>query len=482
MRLNKFVAMAATLTAIGGAGVFAGCGGNSGTSANAGDGGGDGTTDGESTDGTVDTGSSSGSSDGGGDSATKDSGKTDSGKADGGAPSDASLSTDGFGGGDSGCVTLGSACTTSGECCFGTCLNGSCAYPPCGQTGQGCTTGGQCCSQTCTGGACASISTCGTLGLNCTTSSQCCSGNCASNGTCQPSSFCSQTGDICAAGSECCSGTCTIPSGQSVGTCASATPGGNCTAVDGQLCMAVSSLDGGCGGNCCSRACGPWGPTGINICQPATGCHVENDTCTSDSECCGSQALIDAGLPTSGKAVTCVNGYCTKHMGCTPNGDVCKLPATSCNANQDCCSGLGNSKSPCKQDNVGVPRCANVDCGDGGTACATSADCCNGLPCVPNPVDGGDLFVCANTLCVPSCAGCTTSADCCPGFSCISGICDPCGGSNPDGGGPGDGGTVGDAGKLPDGGTCSLFGQLCDKDAGVACCAGLSCSSGRCLN
>ena len=476
MRLNRFVVMAATLSALGGAALFAGCGGNSGTSAG---GSGDGGGDGESADGTVDTGSSSGSNEGGSDSATKDSGKTgDSGsKSDGGGPSDASLSPDVFGGGDSGCVTLGSACTTGGECCTGTCTGGACTYPACGQTDSACTSNGQCCTQTCTTGACATISTCSTLGLSCTSSGQCCSGNCASNGTCQPSSFCSQTGDICAAGNECCSGICTIPSGKSIGTCAAATPGGNCTAVDGQLCTAVSSLDGGCGGNCCSRACGPWGPTGINICQPATGCHVEHDTCTTDSDCCGSPAFIDGGLGDPQHPVHCVGGYCTQHMGCAPNGDVCKLMTTSCNANQDCCAGRGNSRTPCKQDNVGVPRCANVDCGDGGTACATSADCCNGLPCVPNPIPGGPPFVCANTQCVPSCAGCTTTADCCPGFSCIGGVCDPCGGSNPDGGTGTDGG-----GHLPDGGVCSAFGQLCDKDAGVDCCVGLSCLSGRCLN
>ena len=43
-----------------------------------------------------------------------------------------------------------------------------------------------------------------------------------------------------------------------------------------------------CGGPCCSRACAPWGPTGVLVCQPASGCNVVGDLCTSDSDCCGS--------------------------------------------------------------------------------------------------------------------------------------------------------------------------------------------------
>jgi hypothetical protein len=265
------------------------------------------------------------------------------------------------------------------------------------------------------------------------------------------------------------------PGGGGVGTCGPAVTGTNCTAVDGQLCVAVSFVDGGCGGNCCSRACAPWGPTGIDICQPATGCVVEGDICTNDNECCGSAAFIDAGIPTSGQAVTCNMGVCGHHMGCTPNGDVCKLPTTSCNANQDCCAGLGNSKSPCKLDNNGVPRCANINCGDGGSSCATSADCCNGNPCVPNP-DGG-AYLCYTNACIPSCGICTTSADCCPGYSCINGTCDPCGGSNPDGGTPDSG--IPDSG-ITETGTCGQLGQLCGGDGGLPCCLGLGCIGGRC--
>jgi len=520
MHTSKGLAFVLTLFALSGAaGGFAACGGSNGVQANgsddgsadgttAADGSGDATSDDGSQDGTVGNDGSntdgSGSTDGNGSSDGNGSGDG-GGMTDGGGPSDANQLPDGFFGGDgSTCITLGSGCTSNGECCTGYCSGNICSAPPCVSIGGACTSGSQCCSFTCGGnGTCAQIggNSCLPLGNSCSASADCCSGNCTL-GTCQPSSWCGQTGDICQNDSNCCSGSCNVPSGASVGTCNAPTFGGNCTAVDGQLCTAASFVDGGCGGSCCSRLCAPWGPTGVMVCQPATGCHVEGDTCTTDSECCGSQALLDAGaygVPTSGHTVVCMNGYCQQHMGCTPNGDVCKLQSTSCNANQDCCAGLGNSKTACRQDNVGVPRCASgcdPDAGMGvpGGACATSADCCNGDPCVPNPDGGSPPYVCANTQCVPSCSTCSTTADCCPGYSCINGTCDPCGGGTNDGGTTsgdggttsgdggttsGDGGTTsGDAGTGSDSGplSCSQAGQLCG-DAGLPCCTGLICLS-----
>ena len=75
-------------------------------------------------------------------------------------------------------------------------------------------------------------------------------------------------------GSDCCTGTCTVAAGATLGTCGANPPSGpaNCGVVDGQLCGGTAS-DGGvvrndaglpaCGGPCCSRACAPWGPTGV---------------------------------------------------------------------------------------------------------------------------------------------------------------------------------------------------------------------------
>jgi hypothetical protein len=340
---------------------------------------------------------------------------------------------------------------------------------------------------------------CETLGLACSQDSQCCSGRCA-GGTCQPSSFCNQQGDICAQNNDCCSGNCVIPQNQNVGTCGTPTGGAaNCKMPDGTLCAGVNlGPDGGiilqdggipsCGGACCSRSCAPYGPTGILVCQPASGCHPVGDLCQKDDDCCGAAGILGGSM----KPVTCNVtdggiGICTNPMGCKPNGDVCKLMTTTCNSSCDCCAGNCEVKDTCHQDNVGVPRCSNSQCQDAGASCASSADCCNGNPCIPNPDGGQPPYFCYPGVCVPNCGTCTNNADCCPGESCnqVTHVCDPCGG--PDGGGN-DGGlsdgeppppdASADAPPPPPDGGCASFGQVCQVSSD--CCNGVPCTNGRC--
>ncbi len=422
----------------------------------------------------------------------------------GAGTTDANLSPDVFSTGTvtGNCLGLGSGCTGPSECCSGACASGACAYPPCRSDNQTCTTSGECCSQTCgAGGTCTPLNVaCKTLGNGCAQSSECCSKLC-SGGTCQASSFCGQAGDSCATGAECCTGTCTVAAGKTVGTCGATAPAGpsNCGMVDGQLCGGsgpdggVVYVDGGlprCGGGCCSRACAPWGPTGVLVCQPASGCHPVGDLCTQDSECCGASGIAGG----STKPVTCVItapstvGVCRLPMGCKPNGDVCRLAAMQCSETCDCCSGNCHQNT-CLQDNLGVPRCAFGQCVNAGGSCASSADCCGGAPCVPNP-GGTAPYTCYAAACVPSCGACTNSADCCPGTSCsiapgsTKGICGPCGGTYGDGGvvyppdsgnyAPDSGGYVPDAGPV-----CALYGQVCVVSSD--CCGGVPCNGGRCI-
>jgi hypothetical protein len=410
--------------------------------------------------------------------------------------------------GDGGCFKLGSACTSNGECCSNDCSGGVCSFPPCTSDGLSCGTNGDCCSLSCTGGTCAALNpSCGTLGNACGAATDggplpaCCSDYCVA-GRCQQPSFCGQTGDSCATGTDCCSGVCTIAGTQLLGLCG-APPGGgaNCKMTDGMLCAGTTAdggiviVDGGlpaCGGGCCSRACAPWGPTGVLICQPASGCHLVGDLCTSDDDCCGSAAFpaTGGGPQSQGGYATCSAtdggvGICQNPTGCKPNGAVCRLATSSCNSSCDCCSGNCHADT-CKQDNLGIPRCTGAACLDAGGACSSSADCCNGNPCVPSPGagDAGPTLTCYPYQCVPSCGTCTNNADCCPGYDCLNGLCDPCG----SGGGPGGdgGGGVPDAGglppdggppPLPDGG-CASFGQLCST--GADCCNGVPCTNGRC--
>ncbi len=171
------------------------------------------------------------------------------------------------------CGTAGSSCAVNTDCCNLQCdtARGVCASATsCTADGATCASSSTCCSGTCTGGKCQALNTtCLTAGNPCTAPSGgaggCCSGLCK-NGTCAlGSSFCIQPGDVCARDLDCCGGFCSKATGATQGVCmdVSTTGTGQCT-HDGVLCN-------GCG-SCCSRNCGPWALSGVNVCQPGLGC------------------------------------------------------------------------------------------------------------------------------------------------------------------------------------------------------------------
>lgn len=194
----------------------------------------------------------------------------------------------------------------------------------------------------------------------------------------------------------------------------------------------------------------------------------------TDADCCGS-----AGMPGGNGSVKCSKGAgepvgrCDNGTACRPAGAVCKLATSSCNAENNCCSGNVNTDpTVCQQDLLGIPRCTEVDCSDGGSMagqpCATSADCC-GLPCLPNKNagDGGTPFICGDS-CVPSGGPCTTDADCCAGLPCKA----------PPGSTQGTCGEIDIPDAGTDAGTCALWGQDCTSDAD--CCNQVPCFNNKC--
>ncbi|HZS39154.1 MAG TPA: hypothetical protein VFF06_20120 [Polyangia bacterium] len=338
------------------------------------------------------------------------------------------------------CGTVGASCASAADCCGLACVGSKCGGQ-CLSDGQSCTSAGQCCSTICNG-TCTPINTmCKTAGNACTASNECCNGSCiglvandaAIVGQCAaPSqvSFCTQIGDICAHDNECCTGICKLVSGQAVGTCAPLTNAA--CSVDGETCN-------GCG-TCCSHFCGPFGNFGSSICQPASGCHVQGDTCRVNSDCCGGDP--NSGLPGAGQVVcvpdptyptkigTCSGpnksncptpGSPTCTNTCDPAGDIChQNPTPVCagsttNVRNDCCACI-STKDCCKPDKVGIPRCNLVgSCVQAGGNCSFSTDCCNGLPCVP---DANGALHCG-AMCVMQGGLCTTNADCCNGLTCV---------------------------------------------------------------
>lgn len=384
------------------------------------------------------------------------------------------------------CLKLGLACKAPSDCCSGDCLNGACQPPKCVSDNQNCGKDSDCCSGTCTANKCAPLNnTCHTLGNSCTTGTDCCSKFCE-QGICAQSSYCTQNGDICTKNGDCCGAICTIQQGKIFGVCGQPkNVGAQCSAVDGVTCGgnvpdAGSLGDGGipvCGGDCCSRSCAPWGPTGVLICQPASGCRPVGDICAQDSDCCGG---FPGGSWGKNPVTTCNKanlsdpvGVCSNPNGCKPDGDICRLKTNQCNATDVCCTGVVQQFNTCHQDLLGVPRCSykkGDPCVPSQGGCSSSADCCNLNPCVPN-LNGNPPFVCYPTACVPKQGPCTTNADCCPGNTCYiqngqtSGTCQPL--VNP---------PLSDGGQPPP--PCSLYAQTCSTSGD--CCNGVPCTNGRC--
>ena len=402
-----------------------------------------------------------------------------------------------------GCLAATAACVNSTECCTNSCVGNQCSATQCKADtpiAATCTTNAECCSAKCDiggTGKCTAIGggSCRTEGNPCAVNNECCSNQCDSTKHCSNASFCSQVGDVCATDFECCGGSCDKAAGATLGRCSNVGGGGGC-APAGTVCTGL-----GCSNACCSLSCGPLGATGVNICQPPSGCRPQNELCLASGDCCGGPGRPH-GRNSNGSTpadIQCIVGG-TDTFGrcesaqCLQPGTVCKAPVGACGGtSNNCCEprdqdggAVGNSfcnstpEACCSRDALGIPRCRAVGfvCGDGGTVaagqlCATSADCC-GKPCLLNKCEGA---------CVPKGGGCTVNADCCSPQPCVvptgstKGICGGVllsdGGVTP----PPDGGST-DAGTPSDAGTCSLYGQSCAVSAN--CCSGVPCTNLTC--
>lgn len=416
------------------------------------------------------------------------------------------------------CKPAGAACTVATECCTTVCTGGVCGANVCTSDNEACVADDACCSGKCAiagepvpeagtdseAGTAAEAGvmscqplnpSCGTVGNACAQHSDCCSKYCFNDRCSGSPSYCTQNGDACSDNMQCCTGLCDKADGDLIGLCklpaVSGVPG---CLVAGEVCGAGALGDPNppvCGGECCSRSCMPYGPTGVMICQPPSGCRPTGEACQSDADCCGSE-----GMPGGNGSVTCSKndgqpvGRCDNGQACRPAGAICKLATTSCNAENNCCAGNVNQDPlVCQLDLLGIPRCTGVgscdpDAGSyAGKDCATSADCC-GLPCVPNPDANGAPFLCGGS-CVPAGGACSTDADCCAGLPCnrpAGSSVGICGYQEQDGGVP-EGGVpeAGTDAELPDTGTpdsCAYVGQECTVNAD--CCNNIPCTNGRC--
>jgi hypothetical protein len=382
------------------------------------------------------------------------------------------------------CGQAGAICKTAADCCGLACILGTCADTACLSDGNSCATGGECCSTVCgTAGICVPLNpSCKTAGNTCVADDDCCGKVCNAAKQCAaPSaiSYCAQAGDICRGDIDCCTAVCDIAAGKSVGTCAAIST--SCL-IDGTVCN-------GCGA-CCSHFCGPFGSGGPNICQPASGCHVQGDLCHADSDCCGGD--VASGLPGAGlvkcepdpvhgsrigtcggpRASNCPSGVDTCKNSCNPEGDVCHYHDTAVCAGavtskrNDCCACI-SGKDCCQLDRAGIPRCnALTTCVPVGGNCSFSDECCDHEPCLPDPATG---HLTCGSACVPVGGLCTTNADCCAGMVCevapgsLAGTCTI----------PTPPTTPPDAGAVDAPPICAYYGQFCSPD--IPCCNDIAC-------
>ena len=299
------------------------------------------------------------------------------------------------------CTAAGNACSASAQCCSGSCVSNQCAPAICktDTPAQACTSNAECCSGKCgatgTGPTCVALGGgggCRVAGNTCTVNGDCCSGQC-NGGTCVNASFCQQTGDVCSADFQCCGGNCVKQGADALGRCqqvgnAPCSPAG--TVCTGQ----------GCDNKCCSLSCGPYGTSGVNVCQPPSGCKPQDELCATSGDCCGGPGQLtgQAANGTPNPPLQCVVpagetlGTC-QGTQCLRPGAVCKAPTGACGGtSNNCCESLlpdggltpngtcnSNPELCCSRDALGIPRCRGVNflCTDAGvpagSTCTTSA-------------------------------------------------------------------------------------------------------------
>jgi hypothetical protein len=381
------------------------------------------------------------------------------------------------------CAGPGEACGNNTDCCTNHCVGGTCTNTQCLDVNATCTSAAQCCTGLCNAnGKCDPLpgATCGIVGQACTSGAGCCSNNCQ-GGVCVRAYFCQADHDICYGNDDCCGHLCSKNDG-TPGVCqvVAGGGGGTCTQA-GNPCLNVNS--------CCSRVCADPG-TGVEICQPATGCALTGAFCNTAQDCCG------GGTNPNG-SVQCNDHRCDNGTSCNPVGNTCGarvLPdGGAIPESQNCCDG---KKVVCKEDSSGIPRCfggcPSGNCTgpcpngyDGTPGCCIQKDdvcqfkdqCCDGAPCVPG--SDGKLH-CTTAQCIPLGSACTPGGD--GGTACCAGDCLPSGGELggtvcriPSSQGGGDAGTGTDAGSgAPDAGACIPNGN--------ACTSATMCCSGQCVN
>jgi hypothetical protein len=231
------------------------------------------------------------------------------------------------------------------------------------------------------------------------------------------------TSDACERRADCCGWT-------SLGSDCVAS---RCCAGRGQRCTA--------GDECCEGRC-----TEANDERLRCGgvvCSAVGTSCSTSGECC-SQLCQDAGDGQGGRCAvrSCgvLDAACESNADCCTEVELgnstvslacvqgrCGLPAQECDlgspctAAEDCCA-LAEKPLVCYAASADLPGvCGSPDCIPEKTPCTLHSNCCEGQACLAN--DAG-LRLCTPSQCTKDGGSCSTAADaCCEGLACVDGVC-----------------------------------------------------------
>ncbi len=210
------------------------------------------------------------------------------------------------------CAPLGLDCKADGDCCVGTCDDGTCGGRPCATIDEACDTGDECCSGICRDDVCTKRD-CALAGEGCSLPTDCCPAEeqgyepgtlmeCDS-GTCTPilMQACQEEFFPCDPGIiDCCVPFVCITDVTNESYCSS---GVDCAPL-GAECL---------GQPCCEGEC--LNSTDPPTCQPPMECLNDADICSFDFECCS--GFCEKTQPTN------PTGVCSQCWGASCNHDPC---------------------------------------------------------------------------------------------------------------------------------------------------------------
>lgn len=253
------------------------------------------------------------------------------------------------------CNAKGTTCSSSAQCCTGSCKitvgnTGVCSGRP---PGSACTSAAQCdTNEDCerngvpvTGGnpgVCCNPSA--SASLDCTTDSDCCTGVCSEVSDDVFKCTCAPAGVHCARDNDCCSGNSCVN-----GTCTAVCKGENVGCSNNTEC---------CNGVCCAATNGPPTCKSVCSCNPVGFMCLGNEDCCKGTQCCSNFA----GGPVCKTACLCGG----ENVACASNSDCC--------VGSVCCAAKG---FVCTTDCSSTCKPANAACTHG----SGTAECCAGTTC-----------------------------------------------------------------------------------------------------